>query len=164
VLCRCYTLSAYVGMLRSRTLRSRVRVSTPDGAPGSRLPALLALPHPQPVLRTIFARGSLWAWRFGRLQRARDTRERFNREQKRGRRRENRLRQSRRSRRGPSPRRLPQALRRACRGLDDPGFWRLKLPLIGFLRSSPLWSFQKFASGRLATPGSTSLNVTFASA
>jgi hypothetical protein len=39
-----------------------------------------------------------------------------------------------------------------------------KLPLIGFLRSSPLWSFQRFASGRLATPGSTSLNVTFASA
>ena len=39
-----------------------------------------------------------------------------------------------------------------------------ELLLIGFLRSSPLWSFQKFASGRLATPGSTSLNVTFASA
>jgi hypothetical protein len=36
--------------------------------------------------------------------------------------------------------------------------------LIGLLGSSPLWSFQKFASGRLATPGSTSLNVTFASA
>src|SRR5215211_2367034 len=63
-------------MLRSRALRSGVRVSTPDGAAGSRLPALLALPHPQPFLRTIFARGSLWAWRFGRLQRARDTRER----------------------------------------------------------------------------------------
>jgi hypothetical protein len=24
---------------------------------------------------------------------------------------------------GKSPRRLPQALRKACRGLDDPGFW-----------------------------------------
>jgi len=60
-------------MLRSRALRSGVRVSTPDGAAGSRLPALLALPHPQLFLRTIFARGSLWAWRFGKLQRARDT-------------------------------------------------------------------------------------------
>ena len=46
-------------MLRSRALRSRVRVSTRDAAVGSRLPALLALPHPQPFLRTIFARGSL---------------------------------------------------------------------------------------------------------
>jgi hypothetical protein len=43
-------------------------------------------------------------------------------------------------------------------------FPECELRLIGFLRSSPLWSFQKFASGRLATPGSTSLNVTFASA
>jgi hypothetical protein len=40
----------------------------------------------------------------------------------------------------------------------------MELPLIGFLRSSPLWSVQKFASGRIATPGSTSLNVTFADA
>ena len=46
-------------MLRSRALRSGVGVSTPDGAAGSRLPALLALPHPQPFLRTIFARGSV---------------------------------------------------------------------------------------------------------
>jgi hypothetical protein len=59
VLCRCYALSAYVEMLRSQALRSRVRVSKRDGAAGSRLPALLALPHPQLFLRTIFARGSL---------------------------------------------------------------------------------------------------------
>jgi len=34
----------------------------------------------------------------------------------------------------------------------------------GLLRSSPSWSFQKFASGRMATLGATSLNVTFAGA
>ena len=39
-----------------------------------------------------------------------------------------------------------------------------ELPLIGFLGSSPLWSFQKFASGRIDTPGSTSLNVMFVGA
>ena len=31
-------------------------------------------------------------------------------------------------------------------------------------RNSPLWSCQKFASGRIATPHSTSLNVTFVGA
>ncbi len=35
---------------------------------------------------------------------------------------------------------------------------------IGLLGSSPFWSFQKFASGRMSTPGSTTLNATFASA
>jgi hypothetical protein len=41
-----------------------------------------------------------------------------------------------------------------------------ELPLIGLLGSSSLWSwsFRKFASGRMATPGSTSLNGTFAGA
>jgi hypothetical protein len=39
-----------------------------------------------------------------------------------------------------------------------------ELRLIGFLRSSPLWSFQKFASGGRATSSCTSLNVTFAGA
>ena len=39
-----------------------------------------------------------------------------------------------------------------------------ELPVIGFLRSSPLWNVQKFAFDRIATPGSTSLNVTFADA
>jgi hypothetical protein len=39
-----------------------------------------------------------------------------------------------------------------------------ELGLLGFLGSSPLWSFHKFASIRIATPGSTSLNVTFAGA
>jgi hypothetical protein len=34
----------------------------------------------------------------------------------------------------------------------------------GFLRSSPLWSIHKFASGRIATACSTSLNVTFVGA
>jgi|SRR5215212_708289 len=111
-------------MLRSRALRSGVRVSTPDGAAGSRLPALLALPHPQPFLRTIFARGSLWAWRFGRLQRARDTRERLMADKKEA----GGVRIASDSGggagEGREPRRLPQALRRACRGLDDPGFGR----------------------------------------
>jgi hypothetical protein len=37
-------------------------------------------------------------------------------------------------------------------------------PLMGLLGSSPLWSIQKFASGRVATPGSTSLNATFVGA
>jgi hypothetical protein len=37
-----------------------------------------------------------------------------------------------------------------------------ELRLLGLLGSSPLWSFQKFASGRIATPDSTSLNGTFA--
>jgi hypothetical protein len=36
--------------------------------------------------------------------------------------------------------------------------------LIGFLGSLPLWSFQNFASGKIATPHSTGLNVTFAGA
>src|SRR4029453_1644190 len=35
-------------MQRSGAVRSGVGVSTGDGAAGSRLPALLALPHPQP--------------------------------------------------------------------------------------------------------------------
>jgi hypothetical protein len=39
-----------------------------------------------------------------------------------------------------------------------------EVPLIGLLGSSPLWSFQKFASGRRATSGCTSFNVTFAGA
>jgi hypothetical protein len=39
-----------------------------------------------------------------------------------------------------------------------------EVPLIGSLGSSPLWSIQKFASGRTATPGSTSLNATFVGA
>src|SRR5215216_4164500 len=64
-------------MLRSQALRSRVGVSTPDGAAGSRLPALLALPHPQPFLRTIFARGSLGMEIWEAATRARDTRERL---------------------------------------------------------------------------------------
>src|SRR5215210_2186606 len=39
-----------------------------------------------------------------------------------------------------------------------------EVPLIGPLGRAPLWSIRKFASGRMATPGSTSLNVTFAGA
>src|SRR5215208_3384222 len=76
-------------MLSSRALRSGVRVSTPDGAAGSRLPALLALPHPQPVLRTIFARGSLGMEIWEAATRARYKRT-VNRGQKRVWRRENR--------------------------------------------------------------------------
>ena len=81
-------------MLRSLALRSGVGVSTPDGAAGSRLPALLALPHPQPFLRTIFARGSLGMEIWEAATRARYNRT-VNRGQKRGRRRENGLRHSR---------------------------------------------------------------------
>jgi hypothetical protein len=33
--------------------------------------------------------------------------------------------------RAKRPRRLPQPLTRGCRGLDEPGVWRLKVPLIG---------------------------------
>jgi hypothetical protein len=40
----------------------------------------------------------------------------------------------------------------------------VELRLLRLLRSSPLWSFQKFAFGGIATPGSTSLNVTFVGA
>jgi hypothetical protein len=39
-----------------------------------------------------------------------------------------------------------------------------EVPLMGYLRSWPLWSFQKFASSMIATSGCTSLNVTFACA
>ncbi len=39
-----------------------------------------------------------------------------------------------------------------------------ELLLIGLLGSLPLWSFHTFAPVRIATPASTSLNVTFAGA
>ena len=121
-------------MLRSRALRSGVRVSTPDGAAGSRLPALLALPHPQPFVRTIFARGSLSVrikiWEAATRARYKRT---VNRGQKRGRRRENRLRDSRGG--AGEDQEPPPAASGAQEGvqsgLDDPGFWRLKLPQIG---------------------------------
>jgi hypothetical protein len=37
----------------------------------------------------------------------------------------------------------------------------VELRLLDLLERLPLWSFQRFASGRMGTPGSTSLNVTF---
>jgi hypothetical protein len=40
----------------------------------------------------------------------------------------------------------------------------LDLRLLRLLRDPPLWSFQKFASCGIATPGSTSLNGTFVGA
>ena len=44
-------------------------------------------------------------------------------------------------------------------------FWAFfEVRLFGFLRSPTLWSIQKFASGRRATPCSTSLNATFVGA
>ncbi len=39
-----------------------------------------------------------------------------------------------------------------------------ELLFIGFLRTSPAWSSWKFVSGRMATPGSSSLNLTFVGA